>query len=246
VSPSSPLESDTTSFPLSQPSSDPHLSPDSPTLLSTLSQDDIACLIHHEGSSFPPVCPCDRANGSDTKTHWTSKELHCALGCRPFQNYKHILQTSLDGKWIDGGEFPLALGSYATIPKAKRGGNIDQTKSYFLDVVHVDIAFGDCISVGGFCYALILVDRATRYNWVYDLMDLSSDSILSALRYFKTDAGSYACCFRLDCDAKLFGMRIREHLINNDSNIVAAAAGCQLANGLVESHWEVMVHMSRA
>jgi hypothetical protein len=119
VSPSSPLESDTTSFPPFQPSSDSHLSPDSPTLLSTLSWDNITCLIHHEGSSFPPVCPCDWANGSNTKTHWTSEELHRALGCRCFRNYKHILQTSLDGKWIDGGEFPLALGSYATITKAK-------------------------------------------------------------------------------------------------------------------------------
>jgi hypothetical protein len=119
VSPSSPLESDTTSFPPSQPSSDPHLSPDSPTLLLTLSRDDITRLIHHEGSSFPPIRPCDQANGSNTKTHWTSEELHHALGCHHFRNYKHILQTSLNSKWIDGGEFPLALGSYATIPKAK-------------------------------------------------------------------------------------------------------------------------------
>jgi hypothetical protein len=37
----------------------------------------------------------------------------------------------------------------------------------------MDIAFGDCVSVGGFRYALILVDRATRYNWVYGLKDLS-------------------------------------------------------------------------
>jgi hypothetical protein len=161
VSPSSPLESDTTSFPPSQPSRDPHLSPGSPTLLSILSRDNITHLIHHEGSSFPPFRPCDWANGSNTKTHWTSKELHRALGCRHFRNYKHILQTSLDGKWIDGGEFPSALGSYATIPKAKQGGDIDRTKSYFLDVIHVDIAFEDCVSVGAFCYALILVDRAT-------------------------------------------------------------------------------------
>jgi hypothetical protein len=47
VSPSSPLESDTTSFPPSQPSSDPHLSPDSPTFLLTLSRDNITRLIHH-------------------------------------------------------------------------------------------------------------------------------------------------------------------------------------------------------
>ncbi len=110
----------------------------------------------------------------------------------------------------------------------------------------MDIAFGDCILVVFFCYALILVDRATRYNWVYGLKDLLSDSILSALCYFKADAGSYACCFHSDCDARFCGMRIQEHLIDNDSNFVAAAAGCQLANGLVESHWKVMVLMSRA
>jgi hypothetical protein len=95
-------------------------------------------------------------------------------GATGFRNYKHILQTSLDGQWIDSGEFPLALGSYATIPKARRGGVIDRTYySCFLDIVHLDIAFGDCVSVGGFRYALILVDRATCYNWVYGLKDLS-------------------------------------------------------------------------
>jgi hypothetical protein len=170
-----------------------------------------------------------------------------ALGCRHFRNYKNILQTSLDGQWIDGGEFPLVLGSYATIPKSNRGCAIDRSKSCFLGVVHMDIAFGDCVSVGGFRYTLILADSATRYNWVYGLKDLSSDSILSALCYFKVDARSYARCFHSDCDIKLFGTRIREqHLIDNNSNIVATAAGCQSANGLVESHWKTMVHMSRA
>ncbi len=110
----------------------------------------------------------------------------------------------------------------------------------------MDIAFVDCVLVGFFCYALILVDRATRYNWVYGLKDLSSDSILSAQRYFKADAVSYACCFHSDCDAKSFSTCIQEHLINNDSNIVAATAGRQSANGLVESHWKVMVHMPHA
>jgi len=110
----------------------------------------------------------------------------------------------------------------------------------------MDIAFGDCVSVGGFRYALILVDRATCYNWVYGLKDLLADSILSALRNFKADAGSYARCFHSDCDAKLFGKRIRDHLIDNNSKVVAAPAGRQSSNGLVESHWKTMVHMSRA
>jgi hypothetical protein len=241
----SPTASGPSSIPLPLPSSDFLLPSDSPTLLPTLSRDDITRLVHHAGSSLPPIRPCDRANGSDTKTYWTAEELHRALGCRCFRNYKHILQTSLNGKWIDGGEFPLALGSYATIPKAKHGRTIDRTCYRFLDIVHMDIAFSDCISVGGGCYALVLVDRATCYTGVYGMKDLSSDSILSALN-FKADTGSYACCFRSDCDAELFGKRIWDHLINNNSNIVAAAAGHQSANGLVESHWKTMVHMSRA
>jgi hypothetical protein len=81
------------------------------------------------------------------KTHWTSEELHRALGCRCFRNYRHIIQTSLDGEWVDGGKFPLLLGSYATFPKAPRGGSIDWEDSFFLDVAYVDIAFGNCVSL---------------------------------------------------------------------------------------------------
>ncbi len=76
----SPTASDPSSIPLPLPSSDLSLPSDSPTLLPTLSRDDITRLVHHAGSSLPPVCPCDRANGSDTKTHWTAEELHRALG----------------------------------------------------------------------------------------------------------------------------------------------------------------------
>ncbi len=215
-------------------------------LLSSLSPNEVVCLVHCLGSLPSPVRPCDWSNGSNTKIHWNSEELHCALGCCCFRNYKHILQTSLDGKWIDGGEFPLSLGTYTTIPKAPRGSAIDRKKSFFLDIVHVDIAFGDCVLVGGFPYSLIFVNRATRYNWVFGLKDLSKESILSTFRLFRTDAGSYAWCFHCDCDPKLFGTMIQEHLINNNSNIIVVAAGCQSSNGLVELHWKIMVHMACA
>ena len=120
-----------------------------------------------------------------------------------------------------------------------------QTYKY-LDIVHADIAFGDCMSIGGYSYALILVDRATRYNWVYGLKSLASESILEAFRSFKVEAGRLAREFRTDCDEKLFGSAIREYLINNESNVNAAPAGRQSSNGLVESHWKIMVQMARA
>jgi hypothetical protein len=85
------------------------------------------------------------------------------MGCRKFRNYKHLLQVSRDGKWVDGGKFPSSLGSYTTIPKAKQGSLLNCTKYRYLDAVHIDIAFGNGVSVGGYCYALILVNRATQY-----------------------------------------------------------------------------------
>jgi hypothetical protein len=63
---------------------------------------------------------------------------------------------------------------------------------------------------------------------------------------FWASAGALARCFYCDCDAKLFGTAILEYLIDNQSKVVAALAKCQLSNGLVESHQEIMVHMARA
>ncbi len=83
------------------------------------------------------------------------------MGCRKFWNCKTLLQVSQDGKWIDGGKLPLSLGSFATIPKAMHGLLLNKTKYFYLDAVHMDIAFGDCLSVGGYKYALILVDCPT-------------------------------------------------------------------------------------
>ncbi len=110
----------------------------------------------------------------------------------------------------------------------------------------MDIAFGDCLSVGGFRYTLILVDCATQYNWTFGLKSFSSDCILLKLHLFWASAGALARCFYCDCDTKLFGTAISEYLIDNQSKVVAAPAKCQSFNGLVESHWKIMVHMAQA
>jgi hypothetical protein len=119
--------------------------------------------------------------------------------------------------------------------------------SKYLDIVHVDIAFGDCVSVGGYKFALIFVDRATRYNWTFGLKSLQHNDIHAAfLVAFRDEAGSFARQFRCDCDEKLFGSAVRSFLHTNHSSIAASPAGRQSSNGLVESHWKIMVHMSRA
>jgi hypothetical protein len=61
---------------------------DSPSiqLLSTISQDDVVCLVHYEGTVLPLVHPCDTAKSCNKKTHWTANELHCVMGCWKFCN----------------------------------------------------------------------------------------------------------------------------------------------------------------
>ena len=63
---------------------------------------------------------------------------------------------------------------------------------------------------------------------------------------FRAEAGSPIRQFRCNCDEKLFRSHIHSFLHLERSSIVASPAGRQSANGLVESHWKIMVHMSRA
>ncbi len=136
-------------------------SPPVPKILSTMSSDKIVMHVHHKGTVFQLVCPCNTTNTSNTKIHWSAKEIQCGMGCRKFPNYKHILQVSRDGERVNGGEFSPLIGSYATTPKEHWVKALDWIFYQYLDAVHVIIAFDDGLSVGGVKYALILFDQAT-------------------------------------------------------------------------------------
>ena len=214
--------------------------------LEYMSSEDIVSSLHHSDKPPPAICPCDTPNASDTKYHFTAEELHRLTGCRQFRNYRHLVHTTKDGQYLDNGEFPVSIGAYATIPKALRGKPLDHAFSKYLDIVHIDIAFGDCMSVGGCKYAIIFVDRATRFNWCFGLKLLHHNDILLVLLAFRAEAGNLARQFQCDCNERLFGSHIRSFLHLERSSIISSPAGCQSSNGLVESHWKIMVHMSRA
>jgi hypothetical protein len=39
-------------------------------------------LVHHDGSALLPFHPCDTANESDSKMHWTAEEIQPMMGCQ--------------------------------------------------------------------------------------------------------------------------------------------------------------------
>jgi hypothetical protein len=160
--------------------------------LECMAEDKIVTLLHHPGTGLPSICPCNTPNASKHKTTYTPEELHCLMGCSRFHNYQHIISTSKDGTLLNSGKFPLSLGSYATISKAPRGKPIDRLPSKYLDIVQVDIAFGNCVSVGGFKYTLVFVDQATHYNWTFGLKSLQYSDILLAFPSFWDEAGPRA------------------------------------------------------
>ena len=110
-----------------------------------------------------------------------------------------------------------------------RGTPIKKRRKY-LDKVHLDIVFGDCMSLGGFRYALLLIDVATRYTWLYGLQTVSSGDIIFALDAFRADAGAYPKKFHADFDQKLIGGAALCY-INKHSKIIAALARRQSSNG---------------
>ena len=110
----------------------------------------------------------------------------------------------------------------------------------------MDIVFGDCLSLGGFRYALMLVDVATRYCWIYGLPSLTSSHIVDALESFRADAGKIPRKFHSDFDKKLIGGKALKWIRTAGSRIIAAPAGRQSSNGLVERTWRTVVQMARA
>jgi hypothetical protein len=140
------------------PNSDTGKEVSAPVPLECMTQENIMNKLHCPSSILPPIRPCNTSNPSDTKLHWTAEELHHITGCRHFRNYRHLVAASKDRTFIDTGESPVSIGTYATTPKTSRRKPINHTHAKFLDVVHLDIAFGYCLSIGGFKYALIFVD----------------------------------------------------------------------------------------
>jgi hypothetical protein len=170
----------------------PDTSSSRPFWLDCMAEDKIVMILHHPGTRLPPIRQCNTPDASKNKTTYTPEELHHLTGCRHFHNYQYTISTSKDGTLLNSDKFPLYLGSYATILKAPRGKPFDHLPSKYLDIVHVGIAFGDCVSVGGFKYTLIFVDQAPHYSWTFGLKFLQHSDILLAFLLFWDKAGSLA------------------------------------------------------
>ena len=110
----------------------------------------------------------------------------------------------------------------------------------------MEIVFVECFALGFHQYALILVDMATKYCWLYGMLSLSSAKINSALELFKADMGRLPHCFHYDFDRKLIGGNNLRWILSNSSNIIYYPAGCQSSNVIAERTWRTIIQMARS
>ena len=97
-----------------------------------------------------------------------------------------------------------------------------------------------------FRYALLLVDVSTRYSWLFGMHSLTSSKIISALEAFRESAGGSPKRFHCDFDKKLIGGRALKWIREQKSSVIAAPAGGQSSNGLIECTWHTIIQMMRA
>ncbi len=140
----------------------------------------------------------------------------------------------------------MELGDVANIKQSRRNTLPIPRPNAFLDVVHCDIGYGDCKAIGGARFCLLLVDRATRYVWIYALKSLCHENITRAFQQFCVDAGSLPHRLYTDFDNKLITGPTEQFLCENGCKICASPNSRQDKNGLVERAWQTFVYMAHS
>ena len=84
----------------------------------------------------------------------------------------------------------LDLGEISTIDKSKRNTTPLDLPRNLGDVVHMNILFGSNTSLNGVKYALFIVNKATRFKFIYPLKCLKND-ILFAIQKFALEIKTF-------------------------------------------------------
>ena len=257
IAPSPSIIPPTSPSPSSHPSPTPHVIPTDdidetpqPTISTTHTPATSPTTSEVPLSHSPPtVRPIDKAQDiSPSSKTITIEELRKLLGYRqPDTVLEHIhtcFQPNFHISNIDR-EPTLELGEIATIDKTRIPTNPVKLPRNFGDVMHVDIGYGCSAGIGGIKYALFVVDRATRYKYIYPIRSLTDD-ILPAFQSLVKDMGFAPKKIITDFDSKLFGQSIQSYFTPLGTTIESAPPRMQHKNGLVERNWRSVVRMARS
>jgi hypothetical protein len=193
--------------------------------------------------------PVDSVNNALPKRVTMSRDaLHQAIG---FQNttslIKHMHQ--LGTKSVSIQNLPrtenLDPGETASIHSAQYNTNPLKIPQKYGDIWHMDIGYGPDTAIGGIKYTLLLVDKFSRYKFLYGLKNLTT-SLHEAMQRFLLDCSvKPTLLIQTDFDQKLMGGEVAKILLENQVKVESSPPYRQHQNGLVERHWQTLVNMAR-
>jgi len=195
----------------------------------------------------PPLRTVDKPLAtSDPTTSYTIDQLKRNFGFRNIQSILNEMKTTINNLHISTSDKePITdLGEVTTINKPKRNTTPLDLPERFGDMIHMDILFGSGTSVGGYRYALFLVDRATRNKFVYPMRSLKND-ILDTIKTFCSDIHMVPNAIRTDFDHKIMGKEVQDFIKSNNGTIESVPPNEQNKNGLCERNWRSVLVMSR-
>jgi hypothetical protein len=114
-------------------------------------------------ADHPDTLPCDKPPSTSPAVQcFTEQQLHRYFGFRNLKNWLDLEATGQDTiKVTKGTECPLEISDVANIRHSHQNTTPVPRPMNYLQTVHMDIGYGDCVSIGSFHYVLILIDRTT-------------------------------------------------------------------------------------
>ena len=198
-------------------------------------------------NATPPLRPIDRVNSTiPNNVPFTIEHLQRCTGFRNIHTILPQIKEVCEGITVTNlGKDPIkSRGEVATMNKKRRNTTPVPRPDAFGDVFHYDIGYGAGTAIGGIRYALFLVDRKTRYKFVYPLSDLQGQTIKSQIQIFIRDIGKFPKEMICDRDFKLLGGDV-DAFLSPHTITAGAPRNRQNQNGLSEANWRYICNIAR-
>ena len=171
--------------------------------LDDISNDDTVCPNNREDEDFtktdtkpPPQYRLESSRG-DTKGRLTRHTLQFYFGGRQLKDYKILADLGTGLSVIDNKNEIPTVGSLVNHKHGKRKQKGTPATSP-LEVVGMDIGYGESNSSGAHKYVLVLVDKCTSNTFVYSMHGTSGADIVEALWKYFIDADGFPCTIQCD------------------------------------------------
>ena len=199
----------------------------------------------------PPRCHLESSRG-DVKDRLTPFQLQLYFGGRHLPDYSLFSKLG-DGLIVIKGDYDIpTIGELVNRKTGKRRQRQqrrrrkDSKATVPLEVVGMDIGYGEGKSYGGSKYVLVLVDQCTSNSFTYGMQGASRADVCEALSKLFIDAGGFQKTIQCDFDPRLIGGKAAVLLRSHGTRVCAAPPRRQDKNSLVERRWQSLTKMARS